>query len=103
MRAISSTKNSRRTRSLPLIYILVPELRKNPNGKNLWKMTSTNYNKVEIENLEVQLKKRGYSLPKRDKTPISGDYSPETDDSPKLDKKGVTSFQEFIGLLRWAI
>ena len=30
-------------------------------------------------------------------------YYPKIDSSPKLDSEGVTTFQELIGILRWAV
>ena len=31
------------------------------------------------------------------------DYYPEMDSYPELDPEGVTTFQELLGILRWAV
>ena len=73
------------------------------NGRDTWTMSSADYIKSAIDNVEETLKKKGDRLPARAATPMAQGYYPETDNSPELDEQGVTTFQELIGILRWAI
>ena len=45
----------------------------------------------------------GRRLPARVPTPTSQAYRPETDESPELGYDGITTSQELIEILRWAI
>ena len=53
--------------------------------------------------LKKNLIKNGDRLPSRAVTPMSQGYYPETDLFPEVDQDGITIFQEFIGILRWAV
>ena len=87
----------------PEFYLGAKLEKKNLNGKNVWTMTSREYVKAAVRNVEESLNKKGRKLPTKATTPMSSGYSPETDDSPELDSDHVTTFQEAIGVLRWAI
>ena len=69
----------------------------------VWTMTSYDYLRNAMNNVEEILEKLGKKLPTRAPTPMSQGYRPETDESPELDSDGITIFQELIGILRWAI
>ena len=73
------------------------------NGKLVWTLTSKDYIKAVIDNIEVRLKKTGDKLNSKAITPMIQDYKPELDISKELDKEGITMYQELIGELRWAI
>ena len=78
--------------------------KKNLNGGKVWTMTSKDYIKAIIQNLEERLKKKGIKFPiKNVNVPISASYVPETDQSEELKTDDITMFQELIGELRWAI
>ena len=72
------------------------------NGKLTWMMTSRDYIKAAIDNVEEQLKKKGDKLPSSAPKPMADGYSPELDDSEELNADDITTFQEMIGVLRWA-
>ena len=86
----------------PEFYLGASLKRKKLNGKSIWTMSSMDYLKAAIDNVEERLHKRGERLPARATTPMTQSYRPETDDSEELDADGVTLFQELIGILRWA-
>ena len=73
------------------------------NGKRMWTMTSKDYVKAAVENMEKHLEKWNRKLPSKAVTPMSSGYAPETDGSPELSTELVTTYQEAIGILRWAI
>ena len=87
----------------PNFYLGEKLKKKDLGGKEVWTMSSTAYIKSSANNVEEQLKKKGYQLPSRAVTPMSQGYYPETDLSPEVDQYGITIFQEFIGILRWAV
>lgn len=76
---------------------------KDLNGKKVWTMSSTDYVKAAIDNIEELLRKKGSALPSQVVTPMSQGYVPETDDTPELGRDDITLYQELIGTLRWAI
>ena len=66
-------------------------------------MSSFDYLQNALKNIEERLSKEGRKLWSRAPTPMTQDYQPETDDSEELDADGVTTFQELIGILHWAV
>ena len=64
----------------------------------MWTMTSQEYIKNSIDNLESQLKKKGLKLTARAGTPMVMWYQPEVDSSPELNQDSITTFQELIGI-----
>ena len=89
--------------SPPEIY-LGGRLEKKPlNGQEMWTLTSKDYIKAIIDNLEQRLKKRGDKLSNKAITPMTQDYQPELDASDELNGDDITMYQELIGELRWAI
>ena len=66
-------------------------------------MSSVDYVKAIIKNVEVRLQEKGRILLSRATTPMSSDYKPELDRTHKLDSDGITMYQELIRELRWAI
>ena len=66
-------------------------------------MSSKNYVKLAIKNVEARLAKSDLSLPYRCDTPMSTCYHPSEDVTSEMDAEGLNSYQELIGLLRWEI
>ena len=65
-------------------------------------MSSENYVKAAIENLESKLGKSDMYLPKC-RTPMSTSYHPSEDITKELNVEGVQFYQELIGILRWEV
>lgn len=88
----------------PEIYLGARLEEKSINNHNCWTMSSKDYVKASVANLEERLGKLGMKpLPTKANLPMTSNYVPELDGTPELDEKGVTMFQELIGILRWAI
>ncbi|KAI2499403.1 Reverse transcriptase (RNA-dependent DNA polymerase) [Fragilaria crotonensis] len=69
-----------------------------------WTMSSEEYVKAAIVNVETALDATGQRLlPSRCTTPMQANYRPELDDTSELKVDGVRNFQELIGVLRWAV
>ena len=71
-------------------------------GINIWTITSTDYVKAAVENLEKQLGKKGLRLTSAVQPMVTGFVS-ELDNLPELDADDRTIVQKLIGILRWAI
>ena len=69
----------------------------------MWSLTSKDYIKAAVENVEKTLEKKGMILPTRADTPMIKDYYPELDESTELNEQDITWFQELIGILRWSV
>ena len=88
----------------PEFYLGARMEKKNLNGKKVWTMTSKDYIKAIVSNLEKRLEKRGMKLPNKNvNIPMSSSFVPELDMSEELNTDDITMFQELIGELRWAI
>ena len=71
------------------------------NGRECWTMTSEQYVKAAIANVEATLDASGQRLPSRATTPIQAGYRPELDtSSTELNLSGVCYYEELIGVLR---
>jgi Reverse transcriptase (RNA-dependent DNA polymerase) len=68
-----------------------------------WYMSSDDYVKAAIDNVETKLAKSNEKLPSRADCVISPSYRPELDVSPLLDAAQANYYQNLIGVLRWAI
>ena len=69
--------------------------------KERWSMSSDNYVKQAIKDVEAEVKLMQKKLPTRVTTPLSAGYRPEVDGSPELPDDSVRTFQKHIGVLRW--
>lgn len=87
----------------PDIYLGAKLEEKILNGRRVWTMTSKEYVKLSIENVERQIKKRNMKFPSRAVTPIMSEFIPELDASEELSADDTTFYQELIGILRWAV
>ena len=66
-------------------------------------MTSVNYVKASVKNIEDSAKRRfNRTLPMKATTPMQANYSPELNGTPELNDDETQFFQELIGVLRWA-
>ena len=68
-----------------------------------WTMSAEKYVNASVKNVEEVLEKKGLRLPGKCWTPLPSDYRPELETSGKLKKDGVQTYQELIGVLRWAV
>ena len=76
---------------------------KSINGKMCWTITSQEYVKAAVKNVEESLKGTRRRLPTANiDTPMNITYTPELDVTEELADDDVTFYQELIGVLRWA-
>jgi hypothetical protein len=87
---------------VPTNYLGAQVTKKIINGVLCWTMSSEQYIKAAIANVENKLDKEGQRLPSRCLTPMKAGYRPEIDTSAELKADGIQYFQELIGILRWA-
>ena len=73
------------------------------NGQECWNMSSEQYVKAAIANVEAALDKSGQRLPSRATKPMQSGYRPELDVTAELNLSGMRYYQELIGFLRWAV
>ena len=74
-----------------------------PNGKSCWYLSSQEYCKRALENLEGWLGKRDLRLPTRTSTSFPSKWKPELDVTPELSDKDTSYYQQQIGVLRWMV
>ena len=72
----------------------------NDPDKPRWSMSSDEYIKSNITNIEVELENIKCILPKRAITQISPGYQPELDSPKELNPKKISFYQGIIGILR---
>ena len=77
--------------------------KKKLNDREPWTMTSYDYVKATVRNVETILAKKNQKLYTKAVTPMSLSYVPELDVTTELGTEDITMFQELIGVLRWAI
>jgi hypothetical protein len=73
------------------------------DGFECWTMSAEKYVLASVKNVEDVLARRGLRLPTKCYTPLASDYRPELETSPELKSDGIQMYQEFIGVLRWAV
>ena len=85
-------------------FYLGAKLQEKPiNGITCWTITSQDYVKAAVKNVEEATKNTSRSIPtKHIETPMSTTYVPELDVTEELSDKDTTFYQELIGVLRWA-
>ena len=83
----------------PEIYLGRRLARNELNTNQLWTISSVDYMKSVVKNLEERLKKKITKLPAREKTSMSYDYKLELDATSDLDANNITMFKELIGEL----
>jgi len=72
-------------------------------GKECWTMTSNKYINAAIQRVQETASKRGKIIGGRGNTPLPSDYRPEVDVTSELLPDMMREYQEFIGILRWAV
>ena len=70
------------------------------DGREMWTISSYDYVKVAVENVEQAIKGKRWRLPIRVPIPMAGNYEPELDGSPELNDDDHRYYQELIGVLR---
>ena len=68
----------------PEIYLGGRLDKKSLNGREIWNMSSVDYVKAMIKNVEVRMVKEVMRLPRRSKTPMSSNYTSELDATTEL-------------------
>ena len=87
----------------PDIYLGAQLSERQLTGQRCWTMTSNKYITAAIQRVTDNLKKRGDTLPNKCVTPMRSGYRPEIDESDELDAADLRTYQEYIGILRWAV
>jgi hypothetical protein len=87
----------------PEFYLGAKLQQKSINGMMCWTVTSQDYVKAAVKNVEEAIKNTRRRLPTANiNTPMNNTYTPELDVTEELSSDDVTFFQELIGVLRWA-
>jgi hypothetical protein len=88
----------------PPEFYLGAKLQEKPiNGLKCWTITSQDYIKAAVKNVEEAIQKKGRRLTTTNvDTPMNNNYTPELDVTAELGGDDVTFYQELIGVLRWA-
>lgn len=87
----------------PTVYLGAKLTSKVMDGIQRWTISSDNYVKAAVSNIEDLVKNNPkYRIDRNQKTPMVGNYLPELDGSTELESDEVTLYQELIGVLRWA-
>jgi hypothetical protein len=87
----------------PEFYLGAKLQQKSINGMMCWTVTSQDYVKAAVKNVEEAIKNTRRRLPTANiDTPMNNTYTPELDVTEELSSDDVTFFQELIGVLRWA-
>jgi hypothetical protein len=66
-------------------------------------MTSAQYVKAALANVEAALDESDQCLSLKATTPMQASYRPEPDTSAEFKLEGMRNNQELIGVFRWAI
>ena len=76
-----------------------------PNGVEAWSAIPSKYVQDSIKSVKEYMKKEfsGMFLLKNLSAPFRRGYEAETDVSPVLTGEPATSYQSFIGVLRWMV
>ena len=86
----------------PSSYLGAKLAQKVIDGRSVWTMSSIEYLTAAIKTLEASLEGTSWKLPSKVSTPMETSYHPELDETPELNEKDHTRYQELIGILRWA-
>ena len=73
-----------------------------PDGREVWSMSSNDYIKNAVKNLEETLALESMKLKGKADRPMPSDYRLEIDVSPLLSDELANRYQNLIGVLRWA-
>ena len=88
---------------LPEFYLGAKLQEKPINNIKCWTVSSHDYVKAAIKNVQEAIKNTSRKLPtKHVEAPMSASYVPELDVTEELSEEDTTFYQELIGVLRWA-
>ena len=73
------------------------------DGRVCWMMSSDQYCKDAVANVEEKLDKANTRFPTKCGAPLTSGYKPGLDTSADLKKDGLQTYQELIEVLRWAV
>ena len=87
----------------PEMYLGAQLEHKTINHVKCWTMTSQKYIQAAVKKIEDKLKLHQHILSTKARTPFKSGYRPESDVYSGLLVQDIRSFQEVIGILRWAV
>ena len=71
--------------------------------RECWSISSADYIIATVAAARESIKGTRWKFLGSVNTPMVASYRPEMDETPELDADEITKYQEFIGMLRWAI
>ena len=69
------------------------------NGVHAWAFSYSRYVTEAVNNVERQIAKNGYKLPRKLETPLQTSYCPKIDTIPELNLTDSSYYQSLIGML----
>ena len=69
------------------------------NGVYAWEFSSSRYVTEAVNNVERQIAKNGYKLPRKLETPLQTSYCPKIYTTPELSPTDAAYYQSLIGML----
>ena len=69
------------------------------NGVHAWAFSSSRYATEAVKNVEHQLAKNGFKLPRKAETLLQTYYRPEIDTTPELCPTDASYYQSLIGMI----
>ena len=76
---------------------------KHDPSKVRWAISSDEYVKQAVKEVQRKLEAEGKGLSNKVKTPLPAGYRPELDMSPECNQDQASYYQNLIGVLRWAV
>src|SRR6056300_696374 len=86
----------------PETYLGARVKKREVDGCWMWTISSVDYVKAAVKNVEEAIQSKPWKLPTNPPTPMVLSYEPELDGSPELNDEDRRYYQELIGMLRWA-
>lgn len=87
----------------PENYLGASVKKKNVDGYEMWSISSYEYVKAAVKNVQEAIKDKHWKLPTRNTaTPMNNTFVPELDGTAELNDEQHQYYQELIGVLRWA-
>ena len=66
-----------------------------------WSFSSSRYVTEAVKNIERQLEKNNFKLPRKAETPLQTSYRPEIDTTPELSPTDAAYYQSLIVMIQW--
>ena len=73
------------------------------NGVHAWAFSSSIYVTEAVKNVERQLEKTSFKLPRKAETLLQTSYHPEIDTTPELSRNDAAYYQLLIDMLQWMV